>query len=516
MKDRQADGRAARIVVLVVGILLVVAVAATGVLLARNLFGGDQTASRFKALFGLSLVLPELPADFPIDVPFLTRSEEPAADAVDPAASTVIPDQYIVVFDQANLPRTPEGDEVPSAVLAQAVVAAFGGEVLYTYDTALKGFAATLSPTALDALEGDPRVKYVEQDAVINIFGEQPDATWGLDRIDQRDLPLDGTYAYSSTGAGVHVYIVDTGVLATHTEFAGRIGDGFSSVDDGEGTNDCNGHGSHVSGTALGTTYGVAKEATLHPVRVLNCRGSGTTSGVIAGVDWVTANFQTPAVANMSLGGAASPALDTAVSNAVAAGVTFIAAAGNSNRDACTYSPARVPEAITVGATANDDARAYYSNTGSCVDIFAPGTDITSAGKDGDDATATLSGTSMAAPHVTGAAALYLETHPAATAKEVADALVAYSSPDRVADAGEGSPNALLYTLLPVGDGQLPPTAEPSPTATQPSSELPTEEPPAGATLQPTVAATPGAPGAPTDEPVQATPEPKQPAWRLR
>ena len=264
---------------------------------------------------------------------------------------------------------------------------------------------------------------------------------------------------------------------------------------------------------------------TLHPVRVLNCRGSGTTSGVVAGVDWVAENFVGPAVANMSLGGGVSPTLDTAVSNAIAAGVPFAIAAGNSNRDACSSSPARVPEAITVGATTNEDARAYFSNSGNCLDIFAPGADITSAGKDSDDATATLSGTSMASPHVAGAAALYLETHPGATANELAEVLVAHSSSDRLGDIGEGSPNTLLYTLLPVGDGTIPPTVEPTPT--QPSSDLPTEEPPAEppaegtpdptteATVAPTVEPTAEATVAPTVEAGEPeTPTPMPPVFR--
>jgi subtilisin family serine protease len=489
MKDRQGLPRAvARIAVLVLGVMLVTALVVAGVVFVRALLIGEDPAA--------------------VDIPFIRTHNAP-----EPVEIQIVPDQYIVVFNEANLPRTPEGDDYPSAELAAGVVSSYGGEVLYSYDTALKGFAATLSPVALGAIQDDPRVAYVEPDTIISIDTEQTDATWGLDRIDQRDLPLDTSYVYSSTGVGVHAYIIDTGIFSPHVEFEGRIGEGFTTVEDDAGTDDCNGHGTHVAGTVGGTTFGVAKEVTLHPVRVLDCRGSGTTSGVIAGVDWVAANHEGPAVANMSLGGAVSPSLDTAVSNAIASGVTFAVAAGNSNRDACTASPARVPEAITVGASTEDDERASFSNFGGCVDIFAPGKDIKSAGKKNDTATAVLSGTSMATPHVTGAAALFLESHPNATAQEVAEALVENSSPDRVTDVGEESPNQLLYTRLPRGGGDEEPTPAPTATVTQPPSEQPTVEP----TVEPTLAPTAEPTAAPTVEaqPTEA-PAPTAPLFRQR
>src|SRR5262249_51466616 len=236
----------------------------------------------------------------------------------------------------------------------------------------------------------------------------QSNATWGIDRIDQRNLPLSGTYTYNFTGAGVHAYIIDTGIRATHQNFGGRVSSqGFTAINDGNGTNDCNGHGTHVSGTVGSSTYGVAKGVTLHAVRVLSCSGSGSTSGVIAGVDWVTQNRILPAVANMSLGGGVSTALDTAVNNSINSGVTYAIAAGDTNP--CTLSPARVAAALTVGATTMTDARSSFSNFGTCVDLFAPGSSITSTWNTSDTATNTISGTSMATPHVTGVAALYLQ-----------------------------------------------------------------------------------------------------------
>ena len=285
----------------------------------------------------------------------------------------------------------------------------------------------------------------VERDQVFTISTTQSPATWGLDRIDQRARPLSNSYTYTRTGAGVRAYIIDTGIRFSHGEFGGRATSGFDAVDGGA-ADDCNGHGTHVSGTVGGATYGVAKGVSLVGVRVLDCAGSGTTSGVIAGVDWVTANHVKPAVANMSLGGGASAALDQAVANSIAAGVTYAIAAGNSNARACNYSPARVATAITVGATTSTDARASYSNWGSCLDLFAPGSSITSSWYTSNTATNTISGTSMATPHVAGVAALYLQGNPGATPATVRNALVANATSGVVGNARTGSPNLLLFT----------------------------------------------------------------------
>ncbi len=340
----------------------------------------------------------------------------------------------------------------------------------FTYNRAIKGFSVRMSEQQALRLANDPRVAFVEEDGVVSIDTTQTGATWGLDRIDQRDLPLNGTYTYNSTGSGVKAYIIDTGIRATHTQFAGRVISGFTAISDGLGTNDGNGHGTHVSGTVGGSTYGVAKNVTLVAVRVLDSSGSGTNSGVIAGINFVASDHQAgqPAVANMSLGGGASSAVDTAVANAVADGVTFAVAAGNENQNACNTSPAREPSAITVGSTTTTDARSSFSNFGACVDIFAPGSSITSSWNTSDTATNTISGTSMATPHVTGVAALFLETNPSASPATVAAAIINSSTLNHVSNAGTGSPNRLLFSLLTSGP---PPTPTPTPTPV-PGAEL--------------------------------------------
>ncbi|SET63932.1 S8 family serine peptidase [Stigmatella erecta] len=381
-------------------------------------------------------------------------------------SSRAVPNRYIVVLkkDLKTVSLAAEGE------IAQQMVQKTGGEVLHTYKSAINGFAARMSEAQVRELLADPRVAYIEEDSFVEAVGTQTGATWGIDRIDQTSLPLNSTYNYNNDGTGVHAYIVDTGVLTTHTEFTGRIGNGYDAVTAGGAATDCNGHGSHVAGTVGGTVYGVAKKVTIHPVRVLDCNGSGTTAGVIAGVDWVKNNHIKPAVANMSLGGGASQTLDDAVAGAITAGVVFAVAAGNDNGNACSYSPARTPSAITVGATERTDARASYSNYGTCLDIFAPGSSITSAWYTSTTGTNTISGTSMASPHVAGAAALYLAANPSATPQQVRDALVNNGTAGKVTSPGTNSPNVLLYTGFIGGGGPNPgDTTPPSTSITSPA-----------------------------------------------
>jgi subtilisin family serine protease len=317
-----------------------------------------------------------------------------------------IPDQYIVVFNDWAVGEP--GDSSVSPGMAETMRNLYGGQVERVFKHAINGYSAKMKKEEALALSEDPRVAFVEEDGIVEATAAQSGPPYGLDRIDQRNRPLSGTYIYNYTGSGVRAYIIDTGLRAGHSQFGGRA----SNVYDAFGGNgqDCNGHGTHVGGTVGASTYGVAKGVMLRGVRVLNCSGSGSNSGVVAGIDWVRANHIKPAVANMSLGGAASSATDTAVNNLHNAGVTVVVAAGNSNVDACTQSPARAANAVTVGATTSTDARASYSNFGPCLDIFAPGSSVTSTWYTSDTATNTISGTSMASPHVAGAAALYLQT----------------------------------------------------------------------------------------------------------
>jgi subtilisin family serine protease len=355
-----------------------------------------------------------------------------------------IPDHYIVKLKaDANRDSLSSADYVLQE--ADRLQMNYGIKVLQQYTHVFSGFSIKAKDDQLEALLQDPNVERVEVNKVVRINTVQASATWGIDRVDSR-RGLDRTYNYSSTGQGVHAYIIDTGTRTTHSEFKGRVGQGFSSINDANGANDCHGHGTHVSGTIGGSTYGVAKNVIVHGVRVLGCDGSGDDAGVIAGIDWVAKNAIKPAVANMSLGGDKSQSLDEAVQAAVNSGVVFVVAAGNENQNACNVSPSNVPEAITVGATTRTDSRASYSNFGKCVDIFAPGSSITSAWRTNDTATSTISGTSMASPHVAGVVALYLEENPKATPAEI-DALVKKNAtPNIVKNPGTASPNLFIYS----------------------------------------------------------------------
>ncbi len=376
-----------------------------------------------------------------------------------------LPNRYIIVLkDGLNTER-----------VANTLMRTYGGQADLQFTRVLNGFAAYLSKAQLGALSLDNAVKYVEQDAVQRINAPDKDkpqvqnrATWGLDRVDQRTLPLDKSFTYTRSGKDVHAYIVDTGIRSDHKDFSGRLGDGVNTSDDpkqppaslldpifallfgekedpNDPTADCNGHGTHVAGTVGGKEWGVAKASTLHAVRVLNCEGAGSNSTVIAGLDWIAKNAKTPAVVNMSLGGGASKAIDDAVEKLIKQGLTVVVAAGNEDKDACQSSPARAKPAITVAASDNRDARASFSNYGSCTDIFAPGKDITSAWMSGSSATKTISGTSMASPHVAGAVALLLEEDPKRKPAEIEKLLLRMASPGKISDT-KGTPNKLLYT----------------------------------------------------------------------
>ncbi|MFG1885845.1 S8 family serine peptidase [Micromonospora sp. NPDC049102] len=377
---------------------------------------------------------------------------EPEGAIRNAGGATAVTDSYIVVFKESAVSRAQVG------VTASRLAGQHGGAVGRTYSTALRGFEITAGAKAAARIAAHPDVAYVEQNHTVRISGTQPNPpSWGLDRVDQRNLPLDSSYTYPNTATNVHAYIVDTGINFSHNDFGGRAASGYDAVDGGS-ADDCNGHGTHVAGTVGGSTYGLAKGVQLVGVRVLNCSGSGTNAGVIGGIDWVTANAIKPAVANMSLGGSANSSLDTAINNSISSGVTYAVAAGNGNalgvrQNACNYSPARVASAITVGATQNNDAAASFSNFGTCVDILAPGVDITSAWYNSNTATNTISGTSMASPHVAGAAALALSANPSWTPQQVRDYLVNNSTPNVVTNVGTGTPNQLLY----VGSGGTPP-----------------------------------------------------------
>lgn len=376
-----------------------------------------------------------------------SASKDPGALRLAGAGETAVPDGWIVVLKHTRASAVPG--------VARDLLGRSGGARLgHVYRAALHGFSATMSRARAARVATDPRVAYVRQDTRVRLDAGaldemQPDAPWGLDRIDQRTLPLSGTYTYRTTAPDVSVYVIDTGLRTTHQEFGGRASVGVDTVGDGQNGNDCNGHGTHVGGIAAGRTYGVAKQAKVVAVRVLNCQGSATTAGVVAGVDWVTARKARPAVANMSLGGQASDVLDNAVRASVRSGVTYAVAAGSagSSTGACSTSPARLPEVITVGASDRADRRASSSNHGPCVSLFAPGVQIPSAWKDSDTATNTISGTSMATAHVAGAAALHLAFRPADTPAQVKRGLVDNATTGVLQGTPPVVPNKLLYTL---------------------------------------------------------------------
>lgn len=355
-------------------------------------------------------------------------------------AKGIIKNQYIVILNK---------DVGSSNEFAQGIAKQHGGKVLQTYDAVLKGFAIYLPDVAgtafVEAMKKNPKVVSVENDTIMKIDATtQSNPDWGLDRIDQRNLPLDSAYSYLQTGSGTTAYIVDTGILSTHQQFSGRVLSGYTAISDGNGTSDCHGHGTHVAGTVGGSTYGVAKNVSLVPIRILGCDGSGASSNVIAGLDWILKNGKKPAVVNMSLGGEANTSLDSAVENLFNNGYVMVVAAGNSNTDACSSSPARVSKAITVAATDSTDTRASYSNYGSCVDIFAPGSQINSSWIGSNTATKVLNGTSMATPHVAGVVAEMLQSTPTATPQTISTNLLNQASSNVVKNPS-GSPNWLLY-----------------------------------------------------------------------
>jgi subtilisin family serine protease len=355
-----------------------------------------------------------------------------AAPLLSAAPGKGIPGEYIVVLN--------DGAD------ARSVAAVAGVSPKHVYVAALDGFSASLNQGQLNALQHNPNVKWIEQDQVVEASTTQTGATWGLDRIDQRNLPFSTTYDYTPTGAGVRAYVIDSGINTGHVDFGGRASIGWDGILDG--FEDCNGHGTHVAGTVGSTTYGVAKDVTLIGVRVFACSNTGSTSTIIAGIDWTAANAIKPAVANLSLGAAANSTLDAAVNGMINAGVITVVAAGNDNQPACNYSPARVANAITVAASTASDGRWINSNYGTCVDVFAPGVRIVSTWINSTTAIDSISGTSMAAPHVSGVAALYLQSNTTASQSTVASAIINSATTNKVVSPGTGSPNRLLYSLV--------------------------------------------------------------------
>ena len=382
--------------------------------------------------------------------------------------SQPIPDQYIIEFNENN-------GSIPPG-LAKKIILEANGRGLYEYNTVFKGFSAKLPEQALDKLRRNPFIKNIEKDQTVSITtsGVQTGLpSWGLDRIDQRTLPMDGQYAYQNIASNVYAYIIDTGIDMTHLEFQGRATSGYDFVDNDADASDCNGHGTHVAGTVGGQTVGIAKGVRLVAVRALDCAGSGTWSAVIAAIDWVATNGIRPAVINMSIGGGISSSVNTAVANATSKGVNVVVAAGNSGSDACQISPASAPSAITVAASDSGDNQAGFSNNGPCVDVYAPGVGITSSTMGGGYAS--WSGTSMASPHVAGVVALYLAGTPTATPTQIAYALSQDATQGAILGASAGTPNKLLFSMNTLQVQTPPPdtTAPTTPTnlsATSPDS----------------------------------------------
>ncbi|MBA2379447.1 MAG: S8 family serine peptidase [Blastocatellia bacterium] len=362
--------------------------------------------------------------------------------------NNAVPGRYIVVFDTESSDFARRGHSSENA--AREIATSYGAKIDAVYDAVLQGFSAEMSEAKALQMSREPGVLFVEEDSIGTVESVQYNADWGLDRIDQRELPLNSSYVYSNTGAGVNVYIIDTGIRPTHQDFGGRAVAAYDIFTDGQNGVDCHGHGTHVAGSVGSSTYGVAKGANLYGVRVLSCTGSGLVSGFINGINWVAANRVNPAVINFSIGvSSVSSSLNTAINNAVTSGITFVAAAGNNNSNACNYSPGSATSAIIVGATHTTDQRAGYSNFGPCLDIFAPGNYITSLSHASDDGIRSMSGTSMASPLVAGAAALYLQTNPVASPAVVANRLMADSTSGVVTNIeGTNSPNRMLYTWL--------------------------------------------------------------------
>lgn len=386
---------------------------------------------------------------------FPAHANEYQAEMISVPQSKAIKDTYIVVFNTPSVLNLSNNSVIAefAAEQANSLMNQYDVNVMKTFGNTLNGVLITANAQQIKALRNDPSVKYIEQDQIMSVtpqmeaYANQPSPTWGLDRVDQRNLPLDNNYHTDFDGTGVTAFVIDTGILNTHNDLGGRASSGYDFVDNDNDATDCNGHGTHVAGTIGGGTYGVAKNVNLVGVRVLNCSGSGSNSGVIAGINWVKNNASGPAVANMSLGGGASQATDDAVNAAVAAGISFVVAAGNDNSNACNYSPARAANAVTVGSTSSNDARSSFSNYGTCLDIYAPGSSITSTWHTSNSATNTISGTSMASPHVAGVAALYLDETPSLSPTQITNLLTSRATSGKVADAKTGSPNKLLFSL---------------------------------------------------------------------